>query len=115
QIYFKEEMRPQDFSMLIKKLLSYYENNGYPFASISLDSVQFLQNNIRAALHVQKNQLLKVDSILIYGDVQISERFIYNYIQIKPGDPYRQNFLSEISDRIREIPFLQEEKPFELR
>lgn len=115
RIFFNEEMRPKEFSDLINKLLKHYENTGYPFASIKLDSVEFLENGIHAELNVQKNQLLRIDSIVIYGDLEIFERFIHNYIQIKPGDPYRQNLLTEVADRIREIPFVQEEKSFEVR
>ena len=46
-------------------LLNWLENNGYPFAKISLDSVVINQGAIQAVLNVEKGPLYKIDSIHI--------------------------------------------------
>lgn len=114
-LYFEAYFKPRQFAELIEKLLSFYENRGYPFAQIELDSIRINDSEIEASLKLQKNKLLKIDSILIEGESGISKKFLYNFIAIEPGDVYNQSLIAQISDRIAEIPFIQEEKDFEVR
>ena len=45
-------------------ILTWCENNGYPFASIRLDSVTFPDDHsLSAVLHLEKNRFTKIDSI----------------------------------------------------
>src|SRR6202035_5424031 len=63
-------------------LLNYLENNGYPFAKISLDSVVIEKGAISALLNVQKGPLYKIDSIHINGTAKISVDFMERYLGI---------------------------------
>src|SRR4030095_632979 len=53
------------------QLLNWLENNGYPFAKISLDSVMIKQGAIDAVLSIEKGPLYKIDSIRINGTAKI--------------------------------------------
>lgn len=97
---------------LQKKLLKYYEDNGYPFAEVYLDSISINQNTVTATLKSNKNKLTLIDSIIIKGKGKISPFFIYRYLQIKPGEIYNESSIRRISKRIKELQFLKEEKPF---
>jgi outer membrane protein assembly factor BamA len=94
-----------------KNILNEYENQGYPFASIRLDSVIISNNFIEASLLVNKGNQITIDSIIIEGKSKINRHFIYNYLNIKPGDLYNESAVSKISKRLKELPFLTEEKP----
>lgn len=97
-------------SALMQRILRYYENHGFPFASVKLDSISSEQNLITANLLVDKNMFVKIDSIVIIGDPKLASQYIYSYIGIKPGDYYKEAQVSRISNRIREIPFIAETK-----
>lgn len=96
------------------KVISHYENHGYPFASIRLDSVQIKDDKISAKLYVEKNQLFKIDSVLISGSATISDQFIKNYIKIKDGDVYNEALISKTSIRLKELPFVTEGQPWKI-
>jgi outer membrane protein assembly factor BamA len=96
------------------QLLNYLENNGYPFAKISLDSVMIDKGAIRATLNVEKGPLYKIDSIHINGTAKISVDFMERYLGIAEGSLYRKDRLLTISRRILELPFVQEERPWSI-
>lgn len=99
----------------IEKTLSYYENNGYPFASLQLDSLTIQENTISAVINLSKNKLIKLDSILVEGDAKINNTFLYRYLSIKPNMPYNEEAFRAISKKLRQLPFLSEAKPQVIR
>ena len=91
-------------------LLNWLENNGYPFAKISLDSVMILNGAITATLNVERGPLYRIDSIRIVGTAKISVEFMERYLGIPEGSIYRKDRLLMISRRILELPYVQEER-----
>lgn len=59
---------------MMDKLLTYLENNGYPFASVKLDSLHIQEQQLHAKIFVTKNKLITVDSINVKGDAKISPK-----------------------------------------
>ena len=114
KLYNNKPFNQQQLKNFFKKIIQFYENNGYPFASIKLDSIEINNNKLSAQLYVEKNRLYKVDSVLIYGDATISDRYIKNYIRIKEGDVYNEESIRKISARIKELPFVIEEKKWKV-
>ncbi|MGZ3883537.1 MAG: ShlB/FhaC/HecB family hemolysin secretion/activation protein [Bacteroidia bacterium] len=100
---------------LIEKTLNYYENNGYPFVAVRLDSIDVKDNGISAVLNVEKNKLYRIDSIIVKGDAKINKTFLYRYLSIKPAMPYDQTALSSISKKIKQLAFLTEFQSQEMR
>jgi outer membrane protein assembly factor BamA len=104
----------KQLAQLCEKLLLYCDNNGYPFATIYLDSIAGNEAKITANLNVEKNYLIKIDSIDVQGNVEISDGFLNQYLGVKKGDVYDESKLKTISNRIRELSFMQEEKPWRM-
>lgn len=104
-IYYKGVKRLQE------KIITYYENNGYPFASVMLDSIVISEGTIKAQLKLSKNSEEKIDSIIIRGTAKISPIYLYNYLGIKPGNLYNESKLKKVNARIAEIPFIRSSKP----
>ncbi|MEO6187255.1 MAG: BamA/TamA family outer membrane protein [Ginsengibacter sp.] len=95
-----------------EKIISYYENNGYPFAEAELESVSFSDDQVNAQLVVRKGALYHIDSIKVYGDAKIRNMFLQHYLDIKNGVLYDNNNLNQVSKRLRELPYLQEIQPW---
>ena len=100
---------------LQESILEYYENNGHPFAVVRLDDVKFDNEKISASLIVNTNRLYLIDSIEIVGDANISPIYLHSYLGIKTGDVYNERLIGEISSRIKELSFLRERKPAQVR
>jgi len=109
----KHPFRFQEVARIEERSLQWCENNGYPFASIRLDSVVFENNTtIAAQLHLEKNRFTKIDSIEVKGNLKVSQAFLFSYIGIAPGDQYDESKVQNISARLRELSFAKEVKPF---
>ena len=123
KLYDNKRVSYKDVIRVQEKMITFLENNGYPFASVKLDSIDLTPSPspvgegnksefLTASLNLQKGNLIKLDSIVIKGNVKITPAFIYNYIGIKPGLLYNESRIVKISSRIKELPFLRETKPF---
>lgn len=109
--------RPLSFSQLDqlqKRLLDFYENNGYPFAAISLQNINWVKDTFNASLQVTKGILYKVDSIRLYGNAKISNYFLQRYLDIPNGSLYRKSKFESISKKIQELPYVKELQPSDI-
>lgn len=97
----------KQLNKLFEKVITFYENRGYPFVSIQLKDVEFTeQYQISAQLHLEKNTLYKIDSVQVLGNSQIGKAYLLNYLGLYEGDLYQEDKIVSIEDRIREIPFV---------
>lgn len=114
QVGFREKLfnkKPFRYTELIniqEKLLNYAENNGYPFASVWIDSIYFNNEKISAQLFMQRNKLIFFKELNIVGNAKITARYLENYLGIKPGALYSRDKVLKIRDRLRELPFVLE-------
>lgn len=119
-IGFKEKIYPgkvfsyTEVSRLCNRLLTELENNGYPFAVVRLDSILIQGNGISAALHVQKNQLFRYDTLSVLGNARISKYYLYHYLGIRRGGLYDESVVSRIDSRLRQLSFLTPDRPTEI-
>jgi outer membrane protein assembly factor BamA len=113
KMYAQKQLNYKEVTKLHQRILIWCENNGYPFASVKLDSIKYEnQSTLSAVLNLKKNKLIKIDSIIIKGKVNVSEAVIYRQIGISPGDLYNEQKVKSIAKRIRELTFIKESKPF---
>lgn len=95
-----------------RKVVKYYEDHGFPFAEVVLDSMTILQDSISARLLLKRNQEFRIDSIVVKGRSKIRENYLKNYLGIKTNERYNESKVGNISTRLREIAFVNEtEKP----
>jgi len=110
--------RTLDFSQYQARqqlLLDYLENNGYPFAKVSLDSITLLAGDeVSAMLKIDKGPLYRIDSLRIFGSAKISNDFLQRYLNIPNGSIYRKDRLKAISRKLLELPYIQEAQPWNL-
>lgn len=105
--------RPMDFGEVAvwqNKFLNYLENNGYPFAKIYLDSLQFNADKVWARLQVEKGPSYKIDSIRMYGNARITNIYLQRYLDIPNGSLYNKEKLLRVGKKIRELPYIEEEQ-----
>ncbi len=111
KIYANTKFSPAQVGKLLEKMLTWCDNNGYPFARVRLDSVEINGSSITAQLHLTKNRLIRIDSIILEGNANIKKNFLYHYLHLRQGDPYDEHYIRQIPQRLRQIPFLKESKP----
>ncbi|WP_461788415.1 BamA/TamA family outer membrane protein [Pedobacter sp.] len=104
----------ENLKLLFERLLNYYENSGYPFASLSLQQIVLDSNSVEASLQVKPNQKILFDTIQVIGSAQLSQKYIQSYLNTKSGFNYNEKSIKQIESRLRELPFLQMLKPTEI-
>jgi outer membrane protein assembly factor BamA len=112
--YDEKPLNFHQFQLEQQRLLDWLENNGYPFARISLDSVQLESNRLTARLKIDRGPLYRIDSVRVYGSAKISVDFLQRYLSIPDGSIYNKERLQAISKKIRELPYVQEEQGWTL-
>ncbi|MEJ0083631.1 MAG: hypothetical protein WDM78_22380 [Puia sp.] len=93
-------------------LLNWLENNGYPFAKIFAGLRADKPWCNPGCTRCSEGPLYKIDSIHINGTAKISVDFMERYLGIPEGSIYKKDRLLSISKRIMELPFVQEERPW---
>ena len=109
--------RPMDFTQVKlwqDRLLDHLETTGYPFARVSLDSLQLEQEKVYALLKVNKGPLYKIDSIRVYGNAKISNSYLQRYLDIPNGSLYNKEKLYRVSTKIKELTYVEEERAADL-
>lgn len=95
-------------------LLDHFENNGYPFAKIEIDSIRIDGQYLSGRLNIERGPLYKIDSIRNMGNAKVSAEFLQRYLSFLPGSIFRKDKLMLISSRLQELPYVTETKPWDL-
>jgi outer membrane protein assembly factor BamA len=98
------------FSNYAGSVLSFYENNGYPFSRINVDSVEMNQAKFAVYLSLDKGPLFLFDSVHIDGDAQVKKKFISAYTGMRVGKSYSEATYRKANDKLNQLPFLYSER-----
>jgi outer membrane protein assembly factor BamA len=116
RLFLNRPFSAKNLNQLFERAINYFEDNGYPFASISLDSISFeKENNISASLKVNKNKFYTIDSLILNGESGISKNYLNRNLGLSENQAYKQTSIDEISIRIKEIPFIKESRPHQVQ
>ena len=99
------------FPHLSKKVLSYFENNGFPFTDIYLDSINLNSQQVNATLRIDRHQFIILDSIVVRGEAKLSQSFLYPYLGLRRKKAYNEKVIKQIPARMAELPFVSEILP----
>lgn len=106
---------PREVTLGLKQILKQFEQNGYPFASLSFSNFVASNHELSVDLSIQPNQRMKWNEIIIKGEkAKISTRYMENFLHIKKGDWYNQTQVDLIATRISQVPYIRETRPAEL-
>ena len=100
-----------DVELVKAKIIRECENTGYPFASVKLDSFTANGNSYSAKIFLQKNELIRYDSIEILGKTKTRRVFLRNYLGVKIGKPYNESNIRKIQQRLNELQFVESIQP----
>ena len=95
------------YQKIQEKLLEQAENNGYPFARVFLEDIEFRQGGIAATLQMERDSLIRISGLKVDSEVRISDLYLENYLGIRPNTPYNQARILRVRDRVRELAFLE--------
>jgi len=93
---------------LFNGLISTLEDNGYPFASIKLDSLSQDGTAISAALYFESGPYISFDTLKLVGSGSKTDAvYLAKLLQIPPGTPFSQKKVNQSIARIQNLPYLK--------
>ncbi len=105
---------PKEVTVLLQKIEKNLLNQGFPFATVQLDSIHFLNEELYGKIRINENRKISWGEIIVKGNNIINNKLLQAYIQIQTGDLYQEDQLTNISNQLKQIPFLTENRPLEL-
>lgn len=109
RFYRQKPFQYKAVSQLLKTIIVHSENNGYPFASVRLDSV-FIREDVRtisAKLHYQKGPFITFDTVRVHGENNTQPLFLSRYLRIKPGEPFDERKVAQAAGKLGRLPFIR--------
>ncbi len=94
-------------------IFDYYENIGFPFASIKIESVQFVDDSsthdhtVNLFLTIDTGTKSKIDKIEIEGNTKTKDNVITRALQIEKGESYSQKQIDDIPDKLNRLRFFE--------
>ena len=105
------ENRPLYYEQLLQleqTILVQAENNGYPFATVWLDSLDVRPDGgISAVLQVDRNRYFSFKGLKINGDLRLPQYFLPNYLGLRPGMPYSRARVLRLREQLQSLLFLE--------
>lgn len=111
RFYKRKPFRYKAVSRLLESIIAYSENNGFPFASVQLDSITVKQETVSAALNYQKGPLIIFDTVEVAGESKTKPLFLSRYLRIKPGQPFDERKVAQAASRLSRLPYLKVTAP----
>ncbi|MEG8947789.1 BamA/OMP85 family outer membrane protein [Rosettibacter firmus] len=100
-------------------ILHYYENNGFPFASIKINSVYFYRdtllnrNNVKIDIIIEREKRYSINRIEIDGNSKTKDYVVLRELGVNIGDIYNQKKIDQITNRLNKLNYFEQiEKPF---
>lgn len=98
---------PEDWVKLQERILTEAENQGFPFATVGLDSIHLSGHDISGRVVLKRGRVVVFDSLQIVGNSKTKKRFLTKYLQIFPGQPFSQQRVAAAAQLLRQLPYLK--------
>jgi len=100
----------------LEKSLQLFENQGYPFAHLTQESISYKpigkdSLEVDVKYRFLPGQLVKIDSIIFEGNPKEEAAFLYALMRIRPGDLYNQSLIDDIPRLLNNSIYYQQVKP----
>lgn len=99
---------------LYENIINYYLNNGYPFAQVGLQDMDFNDSLFSGKIHIDKGKKYYFDSIIVKGEAKLKYHYLQNYLGLRKGSVFSMKKINEVGQLIRNLPFIEESNSREL-
>ena len=101
---------PLDYTSLqlfFDTVLNDSENQGYPFASIGLDSIRLDGQQIKASIAYESGPRITFDTLKITGNSLTRPFFLAKLTNLVPGEPFSQEKVDRSIGILKNLPYLR--------
>lgn len=95
-------------------ILHFLKNNGYPFASVKYTNLNIKDSDVTATLEIDKKIIYKIDSVRLFGNLNIKRKVLNKLLGINEGILYNESVLNNINNKLNKLNYLQQFKPWDI-
>lgn len=100
-----------EYEDLAQKIICYYENHGFPFVEVRLDSLEAANGKLSAALAIDRHEFTIMDSVIVKGTAKVRPAYLYPYLGIRKRKAYSESTMRRVPGIVSEMPFATETSP----
>lgn len=104
----------QEYKSMLDEIISFYQNNGYPFAKLIYPEFEFHENRINVSIHVEKGRKLVWNEVVVKGDSSFAKEALYQLIDIHPDEAFSLEKLQKVDSKLMQANYLELIKPSDL-
>lgn len=93
-------------SNLFRAVITYSENNGYPFAQVRLAGLEILDQELSAEIDFDPGPFITFDSLVLINKNKVKTAFLAAFLNVKPNSTYDQRKVNRIPSLIDPLPYL---------
>jgi outer membrane protein assembly factor BamA len=108
------DIRLSDLTSKIEKILRFYEDSGFPFIRVRLDSVKMRPDLLSGVLVIEKGELIMIDTLMNRTGFRLSPGVLYRLLNIRPDDRYRESAINQAAGRLSRITYMSQTRPLEV-
>ena len=98
----------------ISKMLGEYNDGGFPFARIWMDSLDVEDRVLTGSLNINPGPEIRYDSAFFFEPIKTNHDFVYHLLDMVPGEPFRESAYQNIQARVERSPFLSLRRPTDI-
>lgn len=100
----------------IERVLTFYENHGYPFAAVRIDQIALTpRRGVALDLDVEEGPHVAIGAIRVQGNMVTREEVILRELRVRPGDLYDQRRIVRGMRYVEQLEFIERVDPPEIQ
>ncbi len=104
-------LNQSNWQSLLEKSLQFEADQGYPFASIEIESYLIREEQLYAQATVNKGPYLSFDSLVVLGYEKVSPRLLCYEIDWQKGRAYSDRYLEDLEKNLNASEYLSASRP----
>lgn len=109
RLFRNRPLNHSDWLSLRDSLAARAADNGYPFAVVKLDNIEWERDRIlNADIVIEKDSLLRFGKLRIPESARINKVFLERYLGIAENMPFSRTVLKRIPARLARLPYLKQ-------
>ncbi|HOY39141.1 MAG TPA: hypothetical protein PLK75_07555 [Bacteroidales bacterium] len=112
--YKDDKITEKEFGYLLNDVVSAYENIGYPFCVVWLDSISFRNNLVSAVICTDPGDFIVLDSLILKGNSRVKLPYLKKYLGFKDGSIYKEKYIESMNTSLNNLAFINQSKKPEI-
>lgn len=113
--FLNNKVKASSIGLALSNIIHESETNGYPFASVKLDSVHISGDTISANIVYQPGPAITYGKLALSDSLFIKRRYLESYLGINEGATFNSNQIDNIPRLLKQLDFCQMEKQPEIK